>query len=688
VLDEVKTGLWYLRNVLLDVEPRFMRRLRRAIEASYGDCDARDLPVPVRFGSWMGSDRDGNPFVTDAVTEQTLELQRFIVLERYERDLGALVDPLAAAAHRLPDNDHLRGALARAAAAVPELVSEAERRNPDEPLRRMLTFMNGRLECTRTHTRGAYPGPEAFLSDLEVLRQTLTEAHATALPDDALLDLIQRVRCFGFHLAALDVREDSSVHRAVVGELLGDSTYAKRSDTERRAALANLRLPSQSATPSAEARRLLDLFATIGRLKARFGSEAIGTYAISMSEHPADVLEVLSLARLHDVDATLDIVPLLETPEDLERAEPLLEGLFSDEVYRAHVRARGEVQELLLGYSDSMKQGGMLASRVAIAAAQRAAAGVCAAHGVRLRVFHGRGGSVSRGGGPTYRAIGALPREAMSGAMKITEQGEMRAYNFATPDLAVRYLEQTVGAALVARYEARTEPRPNEAGVQAALVSLARESQAAYTELIAQPTLVPYFRQATPYAQIAQLNIASRPAKRRSAEPGVSDLRAIPWVFSWSQCRLVMTGWYGVGSALATVDTETLRALHAHSPFLRDLLDNVEMALAKSDLPIARRYAALADDEVRSLFDRFAEEHERTRREVLRATGQSSLLEDDPVLARSIMLRNPYVDPLSYLQLAALGRIRGGGSVDEREAWERVVRVAVQGIAAGLRHTG
>jgi len=701
VLEEVKAGLWYFRNVLLDAVPRFQRRLRTAFEAQLGPIDPLELPTPVRFGSWMGGDRDGNPYVDDAVTERTLELHRRIVLERYLEDVDGLVDPLAAAAERVPVDGRLDDALVHAAAAVPEAIPEADRRNPREPLRRLLTFVRARLERTLTYGAGAYPGPDAFLDDLLAIRQALVGARATALPDDRLLDLIERVRVFGFELAALDVREDSRVHRQIVAELLDDDTYPTTAPEDRARRLGDLRLPERGERPSALARRLLDLFSSLQRFQARFGMDAVSTYVISMTESAADVLEVLRLAELHGIDHLLDVVPLLETPDDLGRAGPLLDALLANERYRAHLRRRGDVQELLVGYSDSMKEGGILASRARILGAQRVAAEVCAAAGVHLRLFHGRGGSVSRGGGPTHRALRALPREAFSGDAKITEQGEMRAANFANPDLAVRYLEQTVGAALRHRWEAAgipvgSAPPPSEPAHRGLVGELAETSQRAYRALVDDPGLLTYFAEATPFSFVAELNIASRPSKRRAGALTLSDLRAIPWVFSWSQSRHVLTGWYGVGTALETVmdepdGRERLRSFYDASPFFQDLIDNVSMALAKSDLSIASRYADLCQDgEIRDrIFGMITAEHARTVAAVGVLTGDPTPLASDPVLARSIRLRNPYVDPLSYLQVEAMKRLgEGPRSADETAALRRVARVAVHGIAAGIRHTG
>jgi phosphoenolpyruvate carboxylase len=694
VLEEVKAGLWYLRNVLLDAVPRLFRRLDHALGVHYGPGDAASWPMVLSFGSWMGGDRDGNPFVTDAVTERALELHRFIILERYVADLDGLVDPLAAAVHRLEETPRLARALERAQAAVPELLAEAERRNPEEPLRRLITFMRERLVRTRTFSAGAYASPRAFLDDLEVIRETLQLSGAIALMDDGLLELILRVRCFGFHLAALDVREDSRVHRRVIGELLDDPGYAARPDEERRRLLTHLSLPDRGRALSDDAIRLLDLFDTLRRLQARFGGDALGAYIISRTESAADVLEVVRLFELHGLHGAFDVVPLFETHPALSAAEGLVAALFDDPAYAAQLERRGRQQEILVGYSDSMKEIGILASRVAILDVQRRLAALCRARGVGLRIFHGRGGSVSRGGGPTYRAIRALPGDGFVPRMKITEQGETRAFHFADPDLALRYLEQSLGAALTATLDAEAvaAPSPDESAL---LDTLARHSRAAYRALVEDEGLIPYFREATPFEAIASLQMASRPARRGDGVAGLDDLRAIPWVFAWSQCRAVVTGWYGVGSALSAVaaqpgGTERLAALYRGSPFFRDLLDNVQITLAKTELPIAERYAALCGDAaVRDrIFGRIKAEHDRTGDLLLKVMGQAELLADDAVLRRSIQLRNPYVDPLSYLQVEALRHMRAAADPAAREPWAKVARVAVQGIAAGLRNTG
>lgn len=692
VLDEVKAGLWYLRNVLLDAVPRVQRSLADALSSRFGPTDPAELPMTLRFGSWMGGDRDGNPFVNDAITERTLELHRWIVLERYIADLDDLVDPLSMVAHRIPPLPALDEALERAATQVPEAAHLAASRNPHEPLRRLLTFMRERLVRTRSFSAGAYPRPEVFLDDLAVLRDALRCAHARALPEDRLLDLILRVHCFGFVLASLDVREDSRVHRRVIAELLDDPSYENADDETRIAKLPELRLPERGHKVSPEARRLLDLMDTVRRLHARFGPESVGCYIISMTSGPADVLEIFRLAELYGVADELDVVPLLETREALQQARPLLTRLLGETRYRDHVRRRGEVQELLVGYSDSMRVAGILASRVGVLEAQRATTEVCAEHGVRLRVFHGRGGSVSRGGGPTYRALRALPPEVFSGDAKITEQGEVRAFHFSNPDLAERYLEQTLGAAFAVRHEARAGVAVQSERERLELTALAEDSHAAYRDLVDDEGLVPFFQTATPFAHIAELNIASRPAKRRAGELTLEHLRAIPWVFSFSQSRAVITGWYGVGKAfgaqLSTPGGEArLRHLYETAPFFRDLVDNVEMTLAKSDLPIATRYAALCpDDDVReAIFGRIRDEHARTVRTVMRVTRAEHLLDDDAVVRTSIALRNPYVDPLSYLQVEAMRRVRSG---DDEEDWAKVARASVQGIAAGLRNTG
>ena len=685
VLDEVKTGVWYLRQVLLDVAPRIQRRLADAFEAAFGEpVDPTSLPTPAYFGSWMGGDRDGNPFVSDAILERTLEIQRFVCIDRYTNDVKALADPLAAHAQTLTATQALQDALARSESALPEIVAHAESRNPDEPLRRLLTYIIERLERTGRLAAGGYPHRADLLDDLDAIRETLIRSGAQALAHDALVDLIVRVRVFGFHLAALDVREDSAVHRTVVAELLGDPEYPTRPAAERIAALRRLSRPQRGASLSTAAKRCLSLFETLARCQARFGRSAVQTYIISMTESGADVLEVLRLLELHGIADSVDVVPLFETRAALESTSEILQDLFQDTGYRHHLHHRSNVQELVVGYSDSMKQNGTLASRILVLDTQRNASDVCRAHGVRLRVFHGRGGSTSRGGGPTYRAIRALPPDAFSGDLKLTEQGEVRSFHFSSPDVAERYLEQTVGAALLTRLDARTGG--GEVGPRTKLWdSLADLSAKAYRELVDAEDLFEFYEKATPFSVIAQLNIASRPSKRRAGELSLSSLRAIPWVFAWSQQRSVVTGWYGVGTALANTDSEQLRHLFESSAFFRDVLDNVEMTLAKTDLAITRRYAELCvDDSIRDrILRRIEAEHRRTVSGVLDVIGHSQVLGRDETTRNSIELRNPYVDPLSYVQIVALQRLRAG-----EEGWSRVARATVQGIAAGLRNTG
>lgn len=691
VLEEVKAGLWYLEDVLMDAMPVVYRRLADALErhtSGAGRLHPADLPTTLQFGSWMGADRDGNPYVTDAVTERTLEMQRRVAIDRYVADLGKLVDTLSATDEHLPLTSELRTVLERCESALPELINETRGRNPNEPYRRLITLMRERLRRAWRMAPGAYANAESFLDDLQAVRSSVLAGGATAIADDRLLDLIIRVRTFGFELCRLDVREDGRVHRRCVAELLDDPSYIDATPEARLEALRTLRLPARDRTLSQETRRLLELFQSLRRLHGRFGSQAIGTYIISMCETAADVMEVLTLAQLHGV-TDLDVVPLFETRHALQDAPAALESLLSNPDYRAHVTRRGDLQEVLVGYSDSMKDAGILASRIAVLTAQRQCAAVCDKHSVTLQMFHGRGGSVSRGGGPTHRAILALPPEAFSGRIKITEQGEMRAVQFGNPDLAVRYLEQVLAATLRKRWEARRglgKTTPEDADRMA---QLANESFKAYRGLVDDDGLLPYFLTATPLDQIASLNIASRPAKR-GKKIGLGDLRAIPWVFAWSQCRHVITGWYGVGSALQSVDAETLKPLLERSTFFRDLLDNVQMTLSKADMGIAARYAELCPDrDIRArIFGMVKDEHSRAKTAVLEILGDRHLLDSDPTLQKSIALRNPYVDPISYLQIHAMQRHATVENEDEKAAWAHVVSLAIKGISAGVRITG
>jgi phosphoenolpyruvate carboxylase len=582
-------------------------------------------------------------------------------------------------------------------ARLPEVAARA-RRYEAEPWREKLRYMRARLLAARDRQEGAYPDAQSYLDDLVLLDRSLAAAGMTALQNGRLRDARRRAEVFGFHLATMDLRQHSAVHEAAVAELLaagGAPGYASLDEAERVALLAGLLERADVGTPrdrtrlSPATRELLDTLDVVGRARRDSGSEACERYVVSFTRSASDLLEVLFLARSARLAPDeLRPVPLLEQLEDLERAAPIAEQLLALPPVRAALR--GEL-EVMLGYSDSSKQAGYVASTVALERAQTVLAQVADAHEVVLTIFHGRGGAIGRGGGPAGRAIRAQPRAALRGRLRVTEQGETVTARYGRAEIARRDLEQMVHAVLVASLGAHAEPPERRQQHEQILRRAADTSRATYDRLVGDgDRLARYALAATPIEEIAELPIASRPAARRGRLT-LDDLRAIPWVFSWAQSRHGLPGWFGLGSALealmADLGLARLQDLYRTWPFFQALLDNAQVALTRSDIEVAGEYARLADPDPRRLFDQIRDEHRRTVDAVLQVTGGPALLAAWPTIASTVQRRNPYVDLLSHAQIALLKRLRAAGE-DERERVRRVLFVTINGIAAGLQTAG
>jgi phosphoenolpyruvate carboxylase len=691
VQDEFEHVGFYLGDPIYRVIPVFYEVLDTAVRAVYGDCPP--LPPLLRFGTWVGGDMDGNPNVTAQTIATTLRAQRAMALERYSREVGVLARALS---QTLDHAEVDTAVLARIADYRQRLPAAATALNPrygDMPYRTLLTLMRARLAATAAEKESAYARAADFIDDIDLIASNLAAHKGTNAGWFAVRRLLWRVRTFGFHLARLDVRQDARAcagHRRCARRCrLGCARRCGAGAHPAAVASAEAEL----AAPAGAAGNALDeVFDQLAYARDTFGGDATGVYIISMARSAADVLAVIALARRAAFvdaggDVPLDIAPLFETVEDLRCAAQTLGALLDDAAYRAHLRVRGDQQMVMLGYSDSSKDGGIVASRWALQRAQVELLEVARAAGVRLTFFHGRGGTVSRGGGKTSRAIIASPRGSVDGRLRITEQGEVIHRKYGIRALALRSLEQTVGAVLVASARPRAA-EPRESAWRDAVGCAARHGEQAYRELLATAGFIEYFRLATPIDVIERMTLGSRPARRGSA--GIASLRAIPWVFAWSQCRATLTGWYGVGSALeraaAEVGEEVLREMAHEWPFFRTLLDDVEMVMAKSDLAIAALFSRLAGELHGRFFPLIEAEFERTERWILRLKNTATLLEQDPRLALSIRLRNPYVDPMSLLQIDLLSRWRASGSSDD--ALFRALVTTVNGVSEGLQNTG
>ena len=695
VADEMEHVLFYLTDVVYPVVPMFYETLEEALAEAYGD-EAPSGPMPpiLRFASWVGGDMDGNPNVDADTLLATLERHRQLVVDLYLPEVRRLARRLSQSNGRVAVDTEITERIGDYAGLLPDAMAAVPARHRQMPYRVLLGLIAARLEATRDGRSGGYRHADTLVADLRRIAASLEGNRGSHAGLFRVRRLLRRVECFGFHLAALDVRQDALVHRRVVARMLGDEAWLERSAAERQARLRRVleRNEAPADEPDEEGRRALAVFAAIARGRSRFGEVALGPFIISMTEGADDVLSVLALARwaglAEDGQVPLDVAPLLETVEDLEAAPQILGDLLGDPAYQAHLAARDHRQVVMVGYSDSNKDGGLAASRWALQRAQAALAAVHDEAGARLTVFHGRGGTISRGGGKAHRAIMAAPPAAVAGRLRATEQGEAIDRNFGLRAIALRHLERLAGATALATIGSADAALPAEwSGV---MDEIARDSRAAYRDLVYRDeSFVDYFRRATPIDVIERMRIGSRPASRRAGY-GLDNLRAIPWVFAWMQSRHVLPGWYGLGSGLeaaaARHGRERLTEMAAEWPFFSTLLEDVEMVLGKADLAIAERYARLAGEKGERIFERIRAEYERTEQMVLAVTGTAALLDRDPWLQRSILLRNPYVDPMSLLQVDLLERWRASDRRDE--ALFDALLATVHGIAGALQNTG
>jgi phosphoenolpyruvate carboxylase len=703
--DEVHGGLVYFASTLHRVVPELYRELEAAVEESYPG-EAIAVPPLLTFGSWMGGDRDGNPNVTAGVTASALDMMRTACLHLLEARIEVLAQRVSLS-ERLVGID-LSDALAALGELFPEEAARALARNPEEPFRRYFALVATRVRATREGDGGGYGAPAELLGDLRLAQRLLRDAGAEFVAATQLHDTIRQVEVFGFHFARLDVREHAARHGEALAEVLSalgvHEAYASLGSAERCALLAREiaerrpLIPSDLGAFSAATQEVVETFRMLGSVLRGRHAGAVQSYVVSGTEDPAHLLEVLllmkesGLAGAGGEGALLRIVPLFEAEASLSEAAATMRTLLELPVYRAALRAVGDEQEVMIGYSDSNKDAGYVASGWATYRAQVALAEELERFGVRWVFFHGRGGALGRGGGPANRAIHAQPPGTVAGRMKMTEQGEVLSAKFSLPEIAHRELELTGSAVLVSTLE----PPPDSSRLprwSALMTEMARRSAAEYRSLVyGDQGLQAFFHAATPVGEISRLQLGSRPARRKATQD-IADFRAIPWVFSWTQARIVLPAWYGLGSALAAAveshGLELVQEMERDWPFFSALLSNAEMACAKADLAVGRRYADLVEDRaLRSrIWGRIEAEFALTCEQLLAVTGQGRLLERERLLRASIDRRNPLVDPISLLQVELLRRSRAAGDGDGEEL-ARASFLAINGIAAGMRNTG
>ena len=721
VQEEIANGLHYFRESFYPVIPKLYFSLKRAMERFYPDNELY-LPPFLKFGSWIGGDRDGNPNVTPDLTRWALKAQKDLILSLYIQSVYELTGSLSQSTTRVNVSAELLASIEIDAANMPDIGQRVIDRNPYEPYRQKLSFIKIRLEKTRdannadllsqvAHSERLYQKPSEFLDDLHIIRRSLKGNKGSKTAEIEIDALIKRVEVFDFRLVRLDIREEASKHTRAICEIFERlGIYRDFSDLSEEEKIRVLTTEIENRRPliyegmnlSPECIRTVETFRVIKWARENISPEAINTYIISMTHEISDILTVLLLAKetgLYRGLAGIDIVPLFETIDDLRRSGEIMDELFSLPVYRKYLEQRGDLQEIMLGYSDSNKDGGILTSGWELYKAQKTLRDVAQKHGIRLRLFHGKGGTVGRGGGPTHKAILAQPPGTIQCNIKITEQGEVISSKYANQGTALHNLELLVAGVMEASTPAfHKEIETLDDKYTPVLDELSGIAYKLYRELVDDPDFYTFFMHATPISEIGLAKIGSRPAKRKEQSWKIEDLRAIPWVFSWTQSRYMLPAWYPIGTTFKRfiardqeAHSNLLKEMYQKWPFFENLLDNIQMTMAKADMNIAHLYSHLVPDEaIRDrIFDTMKREFELSREMLLLITGQKNLLDNDPWLKRSIRLRNPFMDPINYIQVNLLKQLRETevNAVKKKDLTDTVL-LTISCIAAGMRNTG
>ncbi len=719
VYDEINNGLHYFDVSLFTAIPKVYRNIKNAIIDIYPELIDYPLPAFVSFGSWIGGDRDGNPFVTHETTEMAVLMHANTVLRHYQVLLKKL-------RRELVHSDTIVDIAANIYARIAEY-SELDKKvfsyNIDdynnEPYRRLLSVILAKIKATTIHIQSqgtnseaekdAYSSPQDFLEDLRLIRESVAD-HDKAHADGALLDLIRLVKTCGFHLAALDIRQDSGYHGEVIADIFANASnlpdYRQLSETERQEWLT--RLLSNPGTPliysdnlTDQTREQLALMQSVAKLRKLVGEDTFGSYVISMTNNASQLLEVLLLMRFAGLSgitdeghmfAALPVAPLFETIDDLKNIDKIMPTILDNPLYRQLLKHSGNLQEIMLGYSDSSKDGGIITSAWQLYSAQQTITNIANQYGITTRLFHGRGGSVSRGGGSTHKAIAAQPAGTLMGQIKFTEQGEVLYAKYANPDTAVFELTMGITGALKASSSRFIEQPTQLEDYEALFTRLADAGEAQYRELTDNTEgFYKFYSQATPVQEISLLNIGSRPAHRKKGLPSKSTIRAIPWVFGWSLARFTLPAWYGVGSALDSVkqDETLMQEMNDNWPFFTVFMSNIEMAFTKCEIDIAQAYSQLCEDKQlrKQVMQKVIDEHQLTSTGLNSLLNQQTLLSNQQELAASLKWRNAYLDPINYIQIELLKRMREQDSTDRLAVEDPLIR-SINALAAGLRNTG
>jgi phosphoenolpyruvate carboxylase len=716
VIDEVRNGLYYFDETLFTVLPDVYHELERCLTKYYPQEDWH-VPSFLKFGSWIGGDRDGNPSVTAKVTWETLGLHRQLAIKKYEERLRQTVKHMSFSKNIVKVSDELLASIQMDREALGNI--QDVWRNEKEPYRIKVTYMIEKIHNTGNPSVSPsqkYNNPDEFIQDLQIIDQSLRSHYANYVADVYIKKLVRQVELFGFHLAALDIRQHSKEHEMAMTEILAKmgiaEDYGKLAENDKIVLLSKLlEEPRPITSPylqySENTQECLDVYRTVQRAQQEFGQNCITSYLISMTAGASDLLEVLVFAKEAGlyrketdgtVTCTLQSVPLFETIDDLHAAPDIMTSLLEIPAYKATLDPSAPMHEIMLGYSDSNKDGGVITANWELRIAMQDITKAAKKFGVKLKFFHGRGGALGRGGMPLDRSILAQPTETIGGGIKITEQGEVLSSRYSLQGIAYRSLEQATFALIHASTLAR-EPQPDnfDSKWESIMKGISEQAQKKYQDLIFRDEdFLTFFKESTPLPEVGELNIGSRPSKRKNSDR-FEDLRAIPWVFAWTQSRYLLPAWYAAGSGLQSFyqnkpeNMESLKVMYEEWSFFRSMIDNLQMALSKADLLISKEYGSLVKESkmAERIYNLIRDEYELTCSLILQMTGQQEILDNVPVIQESIRLRNPYVDPLSYMQVELLRELRAlrDHNEDDTELLREVL-LTINGIAAGLRNTG
>jgi len=712
--DEIQRGLFFFKDILYDVLPKFYIRLNLKLESFFKI--ESPSPAVIKFGSWMGGDRDGHPFVTEDITKETLRNNRKQIINLYIQDLDPLYTYLSTSSIIIPADRELIGSVEKDRANLKVKKTNGLMRDPSEIYRSKLFLISRKLLKTLNYEKKGYKNVGEFLEDLNLIYQSLCSNKGKIIAENRVLPFIYKVKTFGFHFVSIDIRQNSSLLRLAVNDLMKYSglpgKFSSLNEENKIEHITGKLLEPSSLKRKRlknSTKKILNELSLIKWGKENISTEAANDFIISNCSSVSDVLSVLFLAKhaglikIHKgkmISSDFDILPLFETIEDLRNAADVMRVLFENQIYCQHLMLRNMVQKVMIGYSDSNKDGGIVTSNFELYKAQKSIKKICDEKGIELILFHGRGGSTSRGGGPVSESILAQPKGTIDGKIKITEQGEMISTKYLIPEIAERSLELMGSAVILKTAETKFTPKekiePDSDNFQLLFENISSEAFKYYKELINHPGFPEYFRTATPIDIIERIEIGSRPPSRSSGDD-IRALRAIPWVFAWTQNRQTISGWYGFGYSISSciekdlITLEDLKRMYKKWEFFKVLVDNIEMVLLKTDMIIGKEYVSLCYDKssAAQIFNMIQDEYERTLNIILNITGETDLLDTDKSLQRSILLRNPYIDPISFIQIKFIKQYRDKNtSSKKKKLLLSLLRSTVNGIAAGLRNTG